>query len=429
MSSFATERAAEQAPVSPTQPTIEPSTIRRRGVGLRGYDPERAFTGFTLFSPLPTTNKTVYLVDMLGNVVHTWNMPYPPGQSGYLTERGTLFYNGQIPNQSHVGKAPYRGGAALEMDWSGRILWEVNHPDHNHDGIRLRNGNVLLICQKPLPAEIVPTVRGGRLGSEYDDGKMDAPYLVEMTIKGQIVWEWRSWEHLNPEKDVITAVQDDRDVWTVANGVSEMPDGDLLVSFRDISTVVMVNRQTGAIYWKLGAPPLSGQHAPHLLSNGNVLLFDNGPHRLDHSFPFSRVLEIDPATKAIAWKYQEVRVSDFFSPRISNAQRLPNGNTHQRGLVWPVLRGHPRGLCSLGVRQSVFWPAPATRDQCRAACLPLFRRGNRSRPIRGLIVTRPLGDTDEMGYTRQCEGRPRGLSLAHPHVHRSRCGVPVRAGW
>jgi hypothetical protein len=39
------------------------------------------------------------------------------------------------------------------------------------------------------------------------------------------------------------------------------------------------------------------------------------------------VLEIDPATKGIMWKYQETRVSDFFSPRISNAQRLPNGNT------------------------------------------------------------------------------------------------------
>jgi hypothetical protein len=48
-------------------------------------------------------------------------MSYPPGQSGYLTERGTLFYNGQIPNESHVGIAPYRGGAALEMDWRGRL--------------------------------------------------------------------------------------------------------------------------------------------------------------------------------------------------------------------------------------------------------------------------------------------------------------------
>jgi hypothetical protein len=127
-------------------------------------------------------------------------MPYPPGQSGYLTERGTFFYKGQIPNESHVGQAPYRGGAALEMDWKGRMLWEVNHPDHNHDGIRLKNGNVLLICQKPLPADLVPKVRGGRPGSEYDDGKMDAPYLVEMTISGQIVWEWLSWERRIPGK-------------------------------------------------------------------------------------------------------------------------------------------------------------------------------------------------------------------------------------
>jgi hypothetical protein len=308
-------------------PSIEPVTIKRRGVGLRGHDPDRAFAGFTLFSPLPSDNRTVYLIDMQGNVVHTWQMPYPPGQSGYLTDRGTLFYNGQIPNDSHVGRAPYRGGSALEMTWGGRILWEVKHPDHNHDGIRLQNGNVMLICQKPLPAEIAARVQGGRPGTGYDNGKMDAPYLVEMTTDSKSVWEWCSWEHLDPAGDPITAIQDDRDVWTVGNGVSEMPDGDILLSFRDISTVVMIKHQTGAIYWKLGAPPLSGQHAPYLLANGHVLLFDNGPHRLDQSFPHSRVLEIDPATKEIVWRFQEPRVTDFFSPRLSNAQRLPNGNT------------------------------------------------------------------------------------------------------
>jgi hypothetical protein len=106
-----------------------------------------------------------------------------------------------------------------------------------------------------------------------------------------------------------------------------LPDGNIMVSFRNISTVVMIDRRTGEIYWKLGAPPLSGQHAPTILANGHILLFDNGPHRLDQTFPFSRVLEIDPATKEIVWKYQETPVSNFFSPRISNAQRLPNGNT------------------------------------------------------------------------------------------------------
>lgn len=81
-----------------------------------------------------------------------------------------------------------------------------------------------------------------------------------------------------------------------------MPDGNILMSVRNISTVVMIDRKTGNVYWKLGAPPLSGQHAPYVLPNGHVLLFDNGPHRLDASLPFSRVLEIDPATKGIVWK-------------------------------------------------------------------------------------------------------------------------------
>jgi hypothetical protein len=91
--------------------------------------------------------------------------------------------------------------------------------------------------------------------------------------------------------------------------------------------VIRIDRRTGSIIWKLGAPPLSGQHAPYMLANGNMLLFDNGPHRLDESYPFSRVIEINPATRAIAWKYQEPRSFNFYSPRISNAQRLPNGNT------------------------------------------------------------------------------------------------------
>ena len=316
-----------QQTAGPAQAGIEPITIKRRGVGFHGYDPARAFPGFTLFAPAGNTNKTVYLIDMKGEVVHTWEMPYPPGMYGYLTERGTLFYNGKIPNASHVGQSPFQAGSALEMDWKGRVLWEVKHPDHHHDGLRLRNGNVLLMCSTPLPDEIARKVPGGRPGTEYDDGKMNGDYLVEMTTKGEVVWEWRTWEHMDPADYPITAVQDNRDEWTHANGFSEMPDGNILLSFRNVSTVIMINRSSGAVYWRLGAPPFSGQHAPYILANGHILLFDNGPHRLDESLPFSRVLEIDPATKSIVWKFQEPIPSNFFSPRISNAQRLPNGNT------------------------------------------------------------------------------------------------------
>jgi uncharacterized protein (UPF0248 family) len=106
-----------------------------------------------------------------------------------------------------------------------------------------------------------------------------------------------------------------------------LENGDILASYRPTSTVIRISRSTGKILWKLGPPTVAGQHAPTRLSNGNILIFDNGVHRLDDSVPYSRVIEVDPATNQIVWKYQDKPTWNFFSPRMGNAQRLPNGNT------------------------------------------------------------------------------------------------------
>lgn len=307
--------------------TVEQIKLKRAGTGLRALDRERAWPGFTLFALYQSKSTAVYLIDLEGTVVHTWQMPYP-AQYGCLTERGTLFYNGKTPSgpNKFISDKPYKIGAVMEVDWNGRVLWEVRNPNHHHDGIRLRNGNVLLLCLTKLPREIASRVKGGIAGTEHN-GEMYGDYLVELTTDGRPVWEYRFWEHLDPETDRITAIQEPRDSWTNGNGLAELPNGDIVVSFRTISTVIIVERKTGTIIWKLGAPPLCGQHAPTPLANGNLLIFDNGPHRLDHPMPFSRVIEVELATKRIVWEYRERRESDFFSPRISNAQRLPNGNT------------------------------------------------------------------------------------------------------
>ena len=239
-------------------PPVEQVKSKRSGTGLRACDRDRACPGFTLFAP-QSAGGNVYLIDLEGNVVHSWQMPYPPGNYGYLTERGTLFYNGKTNEDSKrfISERPWKGGAALEVDWNGRVLWEVRQPDHHHDGIRLRNGNVLLICLAQLPQDLVPKIKGGMAGTEHN-GEMYADYLVEMTTAGQVVWEWRTWEHLDPEADCITAVQDQREEWTHGNGVAELPNGDIVLSFRNISTVIIIDRKTGKIIWKLGAPPLAG---------------------------------------------------------------------------------------------------------------------------------------------------------------------------
>jgi hypothetical protein len=179
---------------------VDQNPIRRRGTGLRALDAERASAGLTLFA---AGDGTVYLIDLAGKVVHNWRMPYPPGLYGYLTEKGTLFYNGQIRNETFLGKSPFKGGAVLEADWNGKVLWEVRQQDHHHDGRLLKNGNVLLLCATELPDDLAKKVQGGRPGTEVN-GKIWADYLLEMTRDGRTVWEWRAWEHLDPAKDVIT---------------------------------------------------------------------------------------------------------------------------------------------------------------------------------------------------------------------------------
>ncbi len=106
--------------------------LKRAGVGLRACDPDRACPGFTLFAP-KGVDSTVYLIDLAGEIVHAWYMPYPPGLYGYLTERGTLVYNGRIESRdgSFISSEPWKGGALLEVDWRGDVLWEVRHPDHH----------------------------------------------------------------------------------------------------------------------------------------------------------------------------------------------------------------------------------------------------------------------------------------------------------
>jgi uncharacterized protein (UPF0248 family) len=317
---------------------VEQNTIKRRGTGLRACDPERASPGYTLFAPLFVESRTVYLVDLQGNIAHSWKMPYSPGLSGYLTERGTLYYNGRFPEENHLSRFPFKGGVALEMDWNGKVLWEIRRPDQHHDGILLRNGNVLLDCMGQVPDEIARRVKGGieepemssaqyHARGESEAGKMYSSYLAEVTRDGKTVWEWRTWEHFDPVADGIAETQAPRTMWHQGNSVKELPDGDILMSFRPTSTVVRISRKTGHIVWKLTQPTVSGQHAPTPLPNGNVLIFDNGVHRPDDSMPYSRVIEVDPKTNEIAWKYQDSPAWNFFSPRMGGAQRLPNGNT------------------------------------------------------------------------------------------------------
>ncbi|HET6319410.1 MAG TPA: arylsulfotransferase family protein, partial [Chloroflexota bacterium] len=100
--------------------------------------------------------------------------------------------------------------------------------------------------------------------------------------------------------------------------------GHLVFSCRTNSRIGIVERPSGKLRWKFGAPETSHQHHATALPNGNIQVFDNGVHRVGLSF--SRVVEMDPATNKVVWEYTGEPREQFFSGHISGAQRLPNNN-------------------------------------------------------------------------------------------------------
>lgn len=287
--------------------------------GLTIYKKDKTYDGYTLYTTLGT--KQVNLIDMGGETVKIWDMPYPAGLYGYLIPSGNLLYGGRTENII----APFGGGSGiiLEMGWDGESLWEYYDDRLHHDFCRMENGNTMVLGWEKVPLDLAHSIRGGIPGTEYQGG-IWSDFLHEVTPDKRVVWEWHAYEHLNVNEDVICPLCE-RKEWSHANACEVLPDGNVMTSFRLLDTVGIIDKKTGNWKWKWGRGELGHQHDPTLLKNGNVLLFDNGMHSKLH--PRSRVIEVDPGKNEIVWEYKAKPDFKFFSHFISGAQRLPKGNT------------------------------------------------------------------------------------------------------
>lgn len=306
---------------------IDQQTRRRIAqVGVTVLDIDRACPGYVLYSPSPFAG-LVNLIDLAGNLVHQWNLPYAPAGWGYLLPNGNLFYLGKDQDARidlWPGWAIEQGGILLEVDWDGRIVWEHRDPYQHHDGRRTLSGGAMYLTAARVPDDVASRVKGGVPGT--DEHGMYADVIVEVDKAGERIWEWHAYEHLDFETDILPP-NVPRHEWSHANTVVPLGDDKVLVSFRHISTVGIIDKGSGNFLWKLGDDVLAGQHDPSMLPNGHILVFDNGTFRKRTWVTYSRVIEINPETNEIVWEYKDSPLANFFSWRISGARRLSNGNT------------------------------------------------------------------------------------------------------
>jgi hypothetical protein len=305
--------------------------------GLRMYKPDKCYSGYTLycpsipqFAPNEEPRGEIYLVNMEGEIAHRWPVRTALQSFCRLLPNGNLLY--PTNDRSDLGSAGIR-----EIDPKGNVVW-IYPCRVDHDFQILDSGNLLIhaITERAWPG--------------LASGMTRHPYMIEVTRAGELVWEWKGEEHLEDLRALLPEpswrhVMDRAHGqfafdWAHNNTLQVIPPnrtyerelasdatprfvpGHIVFSYRSCDVIGVIQRPSGRIVWAWGPGVIDGQHKPHMLPSGRVLLFDNGTLR-----GYSRVIEVDPLTGTIEWEYVADPPESFSSPYISGAQRLPNGNT------------------------------------------------------------------------------------------------------
>ncbi len=197
-----------------------------------------------------------------------------------------------------------------------------------HEMQLLDNGNALLLSYVTIPWDLSPY--GGPA-----DGQIVDILIQEQDPSKNVIFEWHGSQHV-PLTDTYSSLTRSPVDYMHTNAIEADQDGNLLISNRNTSDIVKINRQTGDIIWRLGGKAnefdftndvgFTTQHDIRRLANGHITLFDNGNM---HVPAYSRAVEytINEQTKEVTRVWQYPEDTSLFAPFMGSAQRLDNGNT------------------------------------------------------------------------------------------------------
>jgi hypothetical protein len=329
---------AQRAETADPYVTDQWRTARDGAKGVTIHDPKRAFEGYTLYTS--AGEAAAHLIDMDGRVLHEWRRPYsevwneraavkqPRPDAVILMDKARLLPNGDLlAIYAAAGDTPW-GYGMVKLDQASNVIWSYLAHTH-HDFDIAPDGRILALTNE--------------FSSEEVDGlgKLEKPYLEDfvavLSPDGKELKKVSLTHALAKSRYKLLrlaipgyALADPLHVNSVqyidaglAKNFPFAKEGDVLLSFRDMSAVVALSLDSGQIVWAMRGPWL-WQHDASLLPNGHIMLFDNlGGFREGNS---ARVLEVDPKSGAVAWSYQGDDAHPFHSPLRSSAERLPNGD-------------------------------------------------------------------------------------------------------
>ena len=311
----------------------------RRGVTI--HDPARAYEGYTLYTS--GGGPVASLVDMDGNEVHRWTLPYsklwstnPAGRGaqddGLMYWRKAIMYpNGDLlAIYITAGDTPWGYGIA-RLDADSNVIWKYHGATH-HDFDITPDGRVIVLTHafsdkkfEDFPALANPFLNDYVVVLDGETGEEQSKIpLFESFYESRFQPLLTNIAHFAVEDPLHTnSVQFVDDELAQSFQPAQGRGNQVLVSFRHPGTPALIDLDSGQLTWAMSGSWL-GQHSARALPNGNFTLFDNYGHFLPKNL--TRALEVDPVTEEIVWRYEGDKAHPFESRLRGALITLPNGN-------------------------------------------------------------------------------------------------------
>ncbi|MFC1753550.1 arylsulfotransferase family protein [Thermoproteota archaeon] len=316
------------------------------GYKMPKYDPalvnvtvntDRAYEGYTFLEGK--------LIDMSGEIVNEW----PYGYLGVIDDNGDLY-----------AQQEYESAIWGRYSWNGSMIWEKDIPIH-HEILLTPQDTVIVLTKKV---------------HEYKERNVEFDVILELDKNGTPIKKWSTWDHLeelrqyhnnleldkSPSLLLVDNTWKNTSIWGGnydyyhMNAVSLVPEnsrqgqhpaftpGNYIISFRHGSMVFIIDSNTGNVLWRAiydqVEDNLEGPHSPHMMEDGNIMIYDNGRYR-----EWTRLLLLNPVNLSVEWEYRD---DEFFSYSQGYVQPLPNDNL----LVTESEEGHVFELDPSG---SIVW--------------------------------------------------------------------------
>ncbi len=339
------------AQMTQTRPEVL-QPITHEGTGLVANRAELVQPGMTLIQGIFPEGTQVRLYDNDGQVRHVWNADF----FKVWPDAADRFPEVRIPkSQMHYfiqGMSPLADGSivlnfgdlgAAKLDKCSNLVWRSDRPTH-HSVTPAGDGKFWIPGHIPTaetPKEYLPSAVTAKeiddlIGSSFNgynnsvllvdaDGKVEREFSIlksiydaglEAAIYNSVRAVTVDPAHLN-EIEVVTPALADR-----IDGVDA---GDLLLSLREMSMLLIVDEIDGHVKWHAQGRWFR-QHDPDITEDGMIELFNNRSRSISQKPVDSQIVRLDPATGESHVLFPVGENDAFFSDFMGAHQLLDNGN-------------------------------------------------------------------------------------------------------